>query len=148
MKTHPRALTAGYIFCVYTAQVLDGDFKCSACTCGQRPPHSFRIWREWALTICCSQLHCCALCRTECLVWPVWRVPANAWKTGAPKCRSPDTTASVSSVSAASCCSNRNCGACAWESHVEGTCSRGEDAYRGIHVSLLRSSGVLQVPRP
>lgn len=61
MKTHLGALTAGYVFCVPAAQVLDGDFKCSGCTCGQ-PPQSFRIWREQALTIHCSQLHCCALC--------------------------------------------------------------------------------------
>lgn len=61
-------------------------------------------------------------CRTESLVWPVWCIPANTWKTGTHKCRSPDTTVSVLSVSAASCCSNRNCGAWAWESHVEGTC--------------------------
>lgn len=87
-------------------------------------------------------------CRTECLVWPVWCVPANTWKTGAHKCRSPDTAVSILSVSEASCCSNRNRGVCAWESHVEGTCSRGEDAYRDIHASLLRSLGVLEVPSP
>ena len=72
MKTHTRSLTAGYAFCVCTAQVLDGDFKCSACTCGHRPPHSFRIWKERALTIHCSQLHCCALYCSEAAELRVW----------------------------------------------------------------------------
>lgn len=125
--------------------------SCSGCTCGCGPHRALGIGggsRHYhpllPASLLCS-LYCSGGCRTECLVWPVWCVPANTWKTGAHKCRSnliPQSAFYLFLKHRG--CSNRNRGVCAWESHVEGTCSRGEDAYRDIHASLLRSLGVLK----